>query len=103
MAAIASRDNADAKATSLTGLAGLRATACGMAQRTMAWAAAAILICAVAAALVQLAAELLSFSAPIAVTGMTLMAAALLHSLCRHLRRPARRRSGPGNPDRLQR
>jgi hypothetical protein len=103
MAAIVLRDNANAKATWLTGLAGVRETASDMTQRAMAWAAAAILICAVAAALVQLTAELLSFPAPIAVTGMTLMAAALLHSLCRHLRRPASRRPGPGNQHSLQR
>jgi hypothetical protein len=103
LAAIVIRDNANAKATWLTGLAGVRATACDMAQRAMAWAAAAILICAVAAALVQLAAELLSFPAPIAITAMTLMAAALLHSLCRHRRRAARRRSGQGNRHSLQR
>ena len=95
MAAIVIRDGA--KATWLTRLAGVCATACNMTHRAMAWAAAAILICAVAAASVQLAAELLSFPAPIAVTGMTLMAAALLYSLCRHLRRPPRRRSGLGN------
>jgi hypothetical protein len=83
--------------------ADVRATACDMTQRAIAWAAAAILICAVAAALVQLVAELLSFPAPIAVTGMTLMAAALFLSLCRHLRRLARRRSGQGNQHRLQR
>jgi len=88
MAAILIRDNA--KATWLTGLAGVRAKACDMIQRVMACAAATILICAVAAALVQLAAELLSFPAPIAVTAMTLMAAALLNSLCRHLRTSAR-------------
>jgi hypothetical protein len=94
MAAIVIRDNA--KATWLTGPAGVRAKACDMVQRAMACAAAAILICTVAAALVQLAAELLSFPAPIAVTAMTLMAAALLNSLCRHLRTSARHRSGPG-------
>lgn len=103
MAAIVIRDNANAKATWLTGLADVRATACDMTQRAMAWAAAAILLCAAAAALVQLAAELLSFPAPIAVTGTTVMAAALLHSLCRHLRRPARRRPGPGNQHSLRR
>jgi energy-coupling factor transporter ATP-binding protein EcfA2 len=94
MAAIVIRDNA--KATWLTGLAGVRAKACDMIQRAMACAAATILICAVAAALVQLAAELLSFPAPIAVTAMTLMAAALLNSLRRHLRTSARHRSGRG-------
>lgn len=94
MAAIVIRDNA--KAAWLTGLAGVRAKACSMIQRAMACAAATILICAVAAALFQLAAELLSFPAPIAVTAMTLMAAALLNSLRRHLRTAARHRSGPG-------
>jgi len=96
MAAIVLRDNATV--TWLTGLAGVGAKACGMVQRAMACAAAAILICAVAAALAQLAVELVSFPAPIAVTAMTLMAVALLHSLCRHLRTSARHRSGPGNP-----
>jgi hypothetical protein len=41
---------------------------------------------------------LLSFPAPIAVTAMTLMAAALLYRLRRHLRTSARHRPGPGNP-----
>jgi hypothetical protein len=94
--AIVIRDNA--KPTWLAGLAGVRRRARDMVQRAMACAAAAILICAVAAALAQLAAEFLSFPAPIAVTAMTLMAAALLDSLCRHLRTSARHRSGPGNP-----
>ena len=101
MAAIVIRDNATA--TWLSGLAGMRATACGMGQRAVACAAATILTCAVAAALVQLAGELVTFPAPIAVTAMTLMAAALLTSLCRHRRTPARHRSGPGNPHSLQR
>jgi len=89
--------------TWLSGLAGVRAKACEMGQRALACAAATILICAVAAALVQLAAELLSFPVPIAVTAMTLMAAALLVSLRRHQRTSAHRRSGPGNPHSLQR
>ena len=92
-----------AKATWPAGLAGVRPKARDMAQRAMACAAATILICAVAAALAQLAAELLSFPAPIAVTAMTLMAAALLDSLCRQLRTPARRRPGPRNPHSLPR
>ena len=98
MAAIIIREGA--KATWLSGLAGVRAKACDMGQRAVACAAAVILICAVAAALVQLAAELLSFPAPIAVTAMTLMAAVLLNSLRRHLRgrrdhqRPGGVRSG---------
>jgi hypothetical protein len=101
MTAIVIRDTT--KAAWLTGLAGVRPKARDMARRAMACAAATILICAVAAAVVQLAAELLSFPAPIAVTAMTLMAAALLHSLCRRLRTPARHRPGPPNPRSLQR
>jgi hypothetical protein len=82
MAAIIITDNATE--TWLSGLAGMRAKACDMGQRALACAASAILICAVAAALIQLAAELLSFPVPIAVTTMTLMAAALLVSPRRH-------------------
>ena len=92
-----------AKATWIDGLAGVRPKARAMVHRAMARVAATILICAVAAALAQLAAEFLSFPAPIAVTAMTVMAAALLHSLCRRLRTPARHRSGPRNPHSLQR
>ena len=101
MAAIVIRANA--KATWLTGLAAVRAKACDMVHRAMANAAATIMICAVGAALLQLAAQILSFPAPIAVTAMTLMAAVLLNSLRRHLRTQARHRSGPGNPHSLQR
>jgi hypothetical protein len=101
MTAIVIRDNA--KATWLAGLAGVHPKARDMVQRAMACAAATILICAVAAALAQLSAELLSFPAPIAVTAMTLMAMALLDSLCRHLRTPARHRSAPRNPHSMQR
>jgi hypothetical protein len=91
MTAILIRDNA--KATWPTALAGVRPKARDMVQRVMACAAATILICAVAAALAQLAAELLSFPAPIAITAMTLMAGALLDWLCRQLRMLARHRS----------
>ena len=101
MAATVIRDNATA--TWLTGLAGVRPKAYDMGQRAMTCAAATILIGAVTAALVQLAAELLSFPAPIAVTAMTLMAAALLNSLCRHRHTSARQRSGRGSPHSLQR
>ena len=101
MAVIIIRDNA--AQTWLSGLAGVRAKAYGMVRRAVACAAATILVCAVVAALVQLAAEFLSFPAPIAVTAMTLMAAVLLTSLCRHLSTSARHRSGRGNPHSLQR
>jgi hypothetical protein len=96
MAAIVIRENA--KATCLTGIAGVRAKACEMVQRGMAYAAATVLICAVGAALLQLVAEILSFPAPIAATAITLIAAALLNSLRRNTRAQARHRYGPGNP-----
>jgi hypothetical protein len=58
------------------------------------------MICAVGAALLQLVAQILSFPAPVAVTAITLIAAALLKSLRRHLRTRARHRYGPGKRDR---
>ncbi len=101
MAAIVIRGNA--RVTWLTGLASLPAKACDMAQRATACVAAAVLACAVGAALFQLAAQILSFCAPIAVTGLTVMAAALLNSLRRHLRTQAKHRCGPANPNGVQR
>ena len=101
MAVIVIRDNA--KPTWLAGMVGVCARARDMVQRAIAWAAAMILICAVGAALLQLAAQMLSFPAPIAVAAMTLLAAALLNSLRRYVRTQARHRRGPGNPHSLQR
>lgn len=101
MAAIAIRENA--KTAWPAGRAGGRATARGMARRAMDCAAATVLACAVGAALLQLAAELASFPAPVAVTAITVMAAALLNSLRRHIRtRPGHWR-GPGNPHSVRR
>jgi hypothetical protein len=88
----------NAKAAWLTGMASACARAYGIMARATAYAAAAVLAGAVGAALLQLVAQILSFPAPIAVTALTLMTAALLHSLRRHVRSQARRRSGPGNP-----
>jgi len=101
MAVIVIRGNA--KATWLTGLASLRAQASGVVRRAMARAAAAVMVCAVGAVLIQLVAQMLSFSAPIAVTGITVMAAALLNSLRRHLRARAGHQYGPGNPHGVRR
>lgn len=84
MAAMVVRGNA--KAARLTGLASLRAKASGVARRATACAAAAVMVGAVGAALVQLVAQLLSISVPVAVTGITVMAAAVVNSLRRHLR-----------------
>ena len=95
MAAVVIRGST--KAAWLTGLASLRARACGMVRRGMAYAAAAIMACAVGAALLQVAAEIVSFPAPIAVIGLTMMAAAAFRWLRRHRRsRPWRCRSGAG-------
>jgi hypothetical protein len=81
MAAIIIRENA--RGTWLTGIAGVRAKARRKMQRGMAYAAAAILIGGVGAALLELVAEILSFPVPIAATAITLLAAAVLHSLRR--------------------
>jgi hypothetical protein len=76
----------DAKAAWLTGLASLRARASGVARRAIACAAAAVMVCALGAALLQLVDQMLSFPAPIAVTGITVMAAAVIKALRRQLR-----------------
>jgi hypothetical protein len=90
MAAIVIRENA--KAAWLSGIAGRHAKAREMAKRGMAYAAATAMICAVGAALLQLVAQILSFSAPIAVPLITLVAVAVLNSLRRHIRTQARHR-----------
>lgn len=89
MAAIVIRRNA--RGAWLTGLPGARAKARETARRTMAYAAAGVMACAIGAALLQLAAQILSFSAPVAVTGLSVMTAALLNSLRRYRRARARR------------
>jgi hypothetical protein len=95
MAVIVIRGNA--RAAGLTGLASVCARARDMARRAMACAAAAVMICAVGAALLQLAIEIMSFPAPIAAVGITMITAALLNVLCRCLRARARHRDGPAS------
>jgi hypothetical protein len=95
MAAIVIRENP--KATWLTGIAGIHAKARRMLRRVMAYAAAAVLICAVGAALLQLVAQILSFPVPIAVIAITLIAVALLNSL-RRIYAPGRITVRPWNP-----
>jgi hypothetical protein len=100
MAVIVIRGNA--RAPGLSGLAGVRARARDMARRAMAYAAAAVMICAVGAALFQLAAEIVSFPAPIAAAGITVITAALLRGLYRCLRTRARYRDRPaGRPGQI--
>lgn len=94
MAAIVIRGNA--KATGPAVMARLRAKACGTFQRATAYMAAAVMVCAAGAALLQLAVQMLSFPAPIAVTGISVMAVALLNSLRRYLCSRAGHRYGPG-------
>jgi hypothetical protein len=94
MAAIVSRENA--KATWLPGVVGVRAKACGTVRRAVDYAAAAVMICAVVAALLQLAAEIASFPAPVAVTAFTLIAVAVPRSLLRRRRAQTRHRHGTG-------
>jgi hypothetical protein len=74
-----------AKATGLTGRASWRATVSDAGRRAVAFAAAAVMAGLVGTVLLQLVTQLLSFPAPVAITGITVLAAALLNSLRRHL------------------
>jgi hypothetical protein len=67
-----------------------------MLQRGLDYAAGTVMICAVCAALLLLAAEILSFSPPVADAAATLGGAVLLNSLRRRLRTVTKHRSGPG-------
>jgi hypothetical protein len=89
----------NAEAAWLAGLAGVRAKARERARRALDCAAATVLVCAVGAALVQLVAELVSFPAPIAVTAITVTAAALLNGL-RRIFAPGQAPVRPGRPAR---
>jgi len=73
-----------------------------MLQRGLFCAAAAVIVCAVGAALLQLAIMILSFSSPIAITVITLVAMILLNSLRRRIR-AVRHRFGPRNPHGIHR
>jgi hypothetical protein len=86
----------NAKAAWLPGIAGVRARARGMVRHAAGYAAAAVMVCAVGAASLQLVAQIASFPAPVAVTAFTLIAVALFHSLRRHRRAQARHRHGAG-------
>lgn len=94
MAAIVIRENA--KATWVPGMASVRAKACDMVRRAVDYAAAAVMICAAGTAMLQLAVQIASFPAPVAVTAFTLIAVTLFQSLRRHRRARARHRHGPG-------
>jgi membrane protein implicated in regulation of membrane protease activity len=74
-----------------------------MLQRGLAYAAAAVMICAICAALFQLGVLILGFSSPVAVTLITLVTLILLNSLRRCMRATTKRRFGPRNPHSIQR
>ena len=101
MAAIVIRENA--KATWVPGMASVPAKACDMVRRAVDYAAAAVMICAVGTALLELAAQIASFPAPIAVTAFTVIAVTLFQSLRRHRRAWATHRHGPRTPHSAQR
>ena len=74
-----------------------------MLQRGLAYAAATVMICAICAALFQLAILILSFSSPVAVTVITLVTLLLLNSLRRRMRAATKHRFGPRHPHSIQR
>ena len=74
-----------------------------MLQRGLFCAAAAVMVCAIGAALVQLAVLILGFSSPVAITVIILVAVVLLNSLRRRRRASARHRFGTRNPHGIHR
>jgi hypothetical protein len=68
-----------------------------MLQRGLFCAAAAVMVYAIGAALLQLAVMILSFYSPVAITVITLMTVVLLNSLRRRIRAD-RHRFGPRSP-----
>jgi membrane protein implicated in regulation of membrane protease activity len=74
-----------------------------MLQRGLFCAAAAVVVCAIGAAALQLAVLILGVSSPVAITVITLVAVVLLNSLRRRIRATAKHRFGPRNPHGLHR
>jgi hypothetical protein len=74
-----------------------------MLSRGLFCAAAAVMVCAVGAALLQLAILIFSISAPLAIATITLVAVVLLRSLRRRMRASSRNRFGPRNPHGIHR
>jgi membrane protein YdbS with pleckstrin-like domain len=68
-----------------------------MLQRGLFCAAAAVMVCAIGAALLQLAVLILSFSSPVAITVIILAAVVVLNSLRRRIR-ARKHRFSPRNP-----
>jgi hypothetical protein len=74
-----------------------------MLQRVLFCAAAAVMVCAIGAAVLQLAVLILGISSPVAITVITLVGLVVLNSLRRRLRPAARHRFGPRNPHGIHR
>ena len=74
-----------------------------MLQRGLFCAAAAVMACAIGAAVLQLAVLILGMSSSVAITVITLVALVLLNSLRRRIRGTTRHRFGPRNPHSLHR
>jgi len=74
-----------------------------MLQRGLLGAAAAIMACAIGAALLQLAMLIFGVSSPLAITAIVLVAVVLLHSLRRRIRATAGHRFGARNPHGINR
>jgi hypothetical protein len=74
-----------------------------MLQRGLFCAAAAVMVCAIGVAVLQLAVLILGMSSPVAITVITLVAVVLLNSLRRRIRAAAKHRFGPRNPHGIHR
>ena len=74
-----------------------------MVQRGLFCAAAAVMVCAIGVAVLQLAVLILGMSSPVAITVITLVAVVLLNSLRRRIRAAAKHRLGPRNPHGIHR
>ena len=74
-----------------------------MLQRGLFCAAAAVMVCAIGAALLQLAILIFNVSSPLAITAIILVCLVLLHSLRRRIRATAKHRFGPRNPHNIHR
>lgn len=74
-----------------------------MLQRGLACVAAAVMACAIGAALLQLAILVLGLSSPVAITVICLAVVIGLNSLRRRVRSAARNRFSPRNPGGIHR
>jgi hypothetical protein len=74
-----------------------------MVQRGLFCVAAAVMVCAIGAAVLQLAVLILGMPSSVVITVITLVAVVLLNALRRRIRAIARHRFGPRNPHSIHR